>query len=195
MKLSIITPYYKTLEQMKKLAKRLEPQLTNQVEWIIVDDGCNETELDNIKAKVIHLEENSGGASVPRNVGLDSATGEYITFIDSDDMVSPHYIEQILNKIKENWDYCYMSWESNNIACLITNEPPSWNCCVWNIIYKRELIGEVRFDPKLKKAEDWDFNKKVKRGKKANITDVLYIYNNTEGSLSKQKETYNDKYR
>lgn len=195
-KLSVIIPYYKTLGQIKKLMARLEPQLNNKVEVIIVDDGCNEHELDSFKAKVIHLEENSGGASVPRNVGLDIATGEYIAFIDSDDMINSHYIEKILNKTNEQWDYCYISWETDlHIACIIEDEPPSWNNCVWCVIYKKELIGDTRFRPDLKKAEDWDFNQKVKRGKKANITEVLYTYNNTDNSLSKQKDTYNEKYR
>lgn len=62
MRLSIITPYYKTLEETKELAKVLEPQLTDEVEWIIIDDGCNEKEFDTLKAKVIHLPKNSGGA-------------------------------------------------------------------------------------------------------------------------------------
>ena len=110
MKLSIITPYYKTLEYTKELAKVLEPQLTPEVEWIIIDDGCHETELDKIKAKVIHLPVPSGNASKPRNVGLENAKGEYIAFIDSDDSVSKDYIQKILEKTKEEWDYCYMSW-------------------------------------------------------------------------------------
>jgi Glycosyl transferase family 2. len=42
MQLSIITPYYNTLEYIKKLRDVLEPQLTDKIEWIIVDDGCNE---------------------------------------------------------------------------------------------------------------------------------------------------------
>ena len=100
MRLSIITPYYNTLEYTKKLAEMLEPQLTDDIEWIIIDDGCNEKELDKLKAKVIHLEKNSGGASRPRNIGLDNACGEYIAFIDSDDMVSNDYIECILNNEK-----------------------------------------------------------------------------------------------
>ena len=83
--ISIITPYYKTLHQTKHLAAILEPQLDDSIEWIIIDDGCHEQELDNLKAKVIHLENNSGGGSVPRNVGLDTARGQYILFIDSDD--------------------------------------------------------------------------------------------------------------
>ena len=91
-KLSIIIPYYKTLEYTKKLFAVLEPQLTPQVEVILIDDGCNETELDNLKAKVIHLDKPSGNASHPRNVGLDNAKGEYIAFIDSDDLITNNYI-------------------------------------------------------------------------------------------------------
>lgn len=192
MKLSIITPYYKTLEQIKRLAKVLEPQLTNQTEWIIIDDGCNEIELDNLKAKVIHLEQNSGGASVPRNVGLDNATGEYITFIDSDDLVRNDYIKEILNKTKENWEYCYISWSINNRVCIIENEPPTWNCCVWNCIYKRDLIGNERFSPDLVIAEDYDFNQRVRKGKRANLVEVLYYYQDTPNSLTKRGITYKE---
>ena len=48
--ISIITPYYKTLPYIQKLAKVLEPQLTDDIEWIIIDDGCHEQELDKLKA-------------------------------------------------------------------------------------------------------------------------------------------------
>ena len=41
-KLSIITPFYNTLSYTKKLAEVLDPQLTEEVEWIIIDDGTNE---------------------------------------------------------------------------------------------------------------------------------------------------------
>lgn len=194
MKLSIITPYYNTLERIKQLAQVLTPQLDSEVEWLIIDDGCNEKELDNLNAKVIHLEENSGGASVPRNVGLDNATGEYIAFIDSDDLVKPSYIRVIKSKIREEWDYCYISWETSSQQIIIKKEPPSWNCCVWNCIYKRSLIGNNRFDPKLKMAEDYDFNKRVRTGVRANITKVLYFYSDTPNSLTKQGQLYNSKF-
>ena len=184
MKLSIITPYYKTLEQIKKLASILEPQLTNEVEWIIIDDGCNEKELDTFNAIVIHLKENSGGASVPRNKGLDIATGEYIAFIDSDDYVSDNYIDKILTNLKGQ-DYMFISWTHRLGDIIIRQEPPTWNCCVWNCIYKRELIGNERFDPKLRIAEDYAFNKRVRRGTHNAIQDILYYYQDTPGSLSK----------
>lgn len=196
MKLSIITPYYNTLKEINKLASVLEPQLTDEVEWIIIDDGCNQKELDSLKAKVIHLEENSGGASIPRNKGLDIAQGEYIAFIDSDDLVKNNYIKKILDKTKEEWNYCYISWKGKSNTIIIADEPPQWNCCVWNCVYKRDIIGENRFNPIYKMAEDYDFNVRVRKGNKANITEILYYYNeDTPNSLSKQGNLYNNKYK
>lgn len=194
--LSIITPYYNVLRCVKELAQILEPQLKEEVEWIVIDDGCNEKELDNLKAKVIHLEENSGGASVPRNVGLDIAKGKYICFLDADDKISDDYIETILNKIQnEDFDYCYFGWKSTHFTVLIEDEPPDWNCCVWNCIYKKELIGENRFNPEFKMAEDFNFNQKVRKGKKAIIPKILYYYNDLQpNSLTKQSTLFNEKY-
>ena len=186
-KLSIIIPYYNALPYIKKLMNMLEPQLTNEIEVIIVDDGCNEYELDKFKAKVIHLENNSGGASVPRNVGLDNARGEYVAFIDSDDLVSADYIYQIMNKINnETFDYCYLSWYSDAFKVIIEDNPPDWNCCVWNCVYKRDLIGDERFKPELVIAEDYDFNVRVRKGIHTSITDIIYYYNNTPNSLMKR---------
>lgn len=185
--LSIIIPYWNTLPQTKLLMQTLVPQLNNGVEVIIVDDGCHEDELDDLGVTVIHLKENSGGASVPRNVGLDFAKGKYVTFIDSDDMVEPDYVDTILAKINsEDFDYCYFGWQSPYYVIRIIDEPPEWNCCVWNCVYKRATIGDERFDPNLKIAEDYDFNKRVRKGKRANITKILYYYNDTPNSLLKR---------
>lgn len=179
-KLSIIIPYYDRPEYIKKLMNKLSSQLTNEVEVIIVDD-CSPTPLD--YPNVIRLEINSGGASVPRNVGIDNAKGKYIAFIDSDDMISDDYIQTILNKTNEEWDYCLISWKTNRYSVVIKDNPPKWNCCVWNCIYKKELIGNERFNPELIIAEDYDFNKRVRKGVKANIEKILYCYNDTSKSL------------
>lgn len=182
MRLSIITPYYKTLKETKKLAEVLEPQLTDDIEWIIVDDGCNEKELDKLKAKVIHLPKNSGGAGKPRNVGLDNATGDYITFVDSDDLVSNDYIQTILRKLKA--DIIFISWKCKTVEVKMKTKPPKWNCAVWCRVYRQEIIQGIRFREDLKIAEDWCFNQEVKYESSTCISKTIYYYNDGRvGSL------------
>lgn len=185
--LTIITPHYNRQEYLEKLAKVLEPQLDDTTEWLIVDDYSNNKDFSFLdKGLVIYLDKNSGGASVPRNVGLDHAKGKYITFIDSDDLVSDDYIKEIKNSFKYDYDYCYFSWKSRANTVLIDKEPPKWNCCVWNCIYKKELIGDTRFNPELRIAEDYEFNQKVRKGKHRSIPKILYYYNiDTPNSLIK----------
>lgn len=194
--ISIIIPTYNRIDKLKRLLEQLNNQMKDNVEVIVIDDH-SDTKLDiEYKwLKYIYLEENSGGASVPRNIGLDNAKGKYICFIDSDDSIKPNYLETIINKTKEEWDYCYISWECSTHQIIIKDNPPKWNCCVWNCIYKRELIGNIRFNPKLRIAEDYEFNKLVRKGKKANITEVLYYYEQfSPDSLVNSGITYNEKY-
>ena len=189
--LSIITPYYNTYEYTKRLSEVLIPQLTDEVEWIIIDDGCNDNRIDDFSTKAIHLPENSGNACRPRNVGLDHAEGKYIAFVDSDDLVVPNYIKTILEKIKtEEFDYCYLSWKGawkeRSQDFIIEDEPEEWNAAIWKCIYSKEIIGIERFDENYNMGEDTDFNKRVIKGKKANIKDILYIhqYDEREDSLT-----------
>lgn len=195
--LSIIIPGYERYDYAEKLLKQLDKQMQDNVEVILVDDCSPKPYKFNYKwLKIIRLEENSGGASVPRNKGLDIIQGKYISFIDIDDLVSNDYISTILNKTKEEWDYCFISWKTSSNTIIIKDNPPNWNCCVWNCIYKKSLIGKERFNPIYKMAEDYDFNKRVRKGIKANITDCLYHYNaNNPYSLTKSGQIYNEKYR
>lgn len=194
--ISIIIPTYNRTEKLKRLLKQLDNQMKDNVEVIVVDDHSDiKLDVEYKWLKYIYLEENSGGASVPRNIGLDNAKGKYICFIDSDDSIKANYLEAIINKTKEEWDYCFISWECSTHQIIIKDNPPKWNCCVWNCIYKRELIGNIRFNPKLRIAEDYEFNKLVRKGKKANITEVLYYYEQfSPDSLVKSGITYNEKY-
>ena len=183
MLLSVIIPYFKTYEYTKELLDVLIPQLTDKVEVLIIDDGCFDTRLDKYKSKNVHiwhLPSNSGGASHPRNIGLDFATGEYITFIDSDDLVSEDYIETILPKLKT--DIIFISWKSEKHNVVVINKPPKWNCSVWSRVYRREIIN-TRFDESLKIAEDWKFNQGIKYETYTPISKQIYYYNIRENSL------------
>lgn len=186
MKLSIIIPYYKVLDHIKKLFEVLEPQLDKDVEVIIIDDGCNEKELDKFKAKVIHLDTNSGGAGKPRNIGIENSTGDYIAFIDADDMISEDYISEIKKKMKEKNDIIYLSWKSDKHNVVVKDKPPFWNPTVWSKVYKRDLIKDIRFKEDINFAEDKYFNDLIKPKTSSYIEKQIYFYNtNVKESLSK----------
>ena len=195
MKLSVIIPYHKTLEECKKLLDVLIPQLTNECELCIVDDDVNTTELDKYKAdniNIIHHTMNSGCAGKPRNTGINNTTGEYIRFIDADDMIPPYFISKIIALIdKEHFDYSIDSWKAIGHPTIkeviIRDMPPSWNTSIWNGTYKRSIIGGTRFSETKVVAEDEEFNKLVRKGKRANITDIMYYYNtNINDSITKR---------
>ena len=94
MKLSIIIPYYNGGRYTDELLKQLEPQITKDVEVILVDDGSKipfKTDYSWIKV----IRQKNAGASAARNTGLDHAKGDYIAFIDADDLISDKYVETI----------------------------------------------------------------------------------------------------
>ena len=184
--ISVIIPYYKTYEETTKLLDILEPQL-KETEVIVIDDGCHEERLDEHNVNIIHLEENHG-LSYARNIGIKEAKGKYIVFVDSDDSVSPDYIETILNKIKTSeFDYCYFSWKAmnSNLTAIIKDNPPSWNWAVWNAVYKKGYVE--LFDEDIRFCEDvpWQQKMRAKNGKKEIIDKILYYYNDGRpGSLT-----------
>jgi glycosyltransferase involved in cell wall biosynthesis len=183
--LSIIIPYYNTLELTKTLLDTLTPQLNDDVEVLLINDGSCIGNLDLFPIKVIH--QANGGVSKTRNNGLDNYKGDYVVFIDSDDNVKPNYVEKILNKIKEEqFDHCFFSWERQDGSQVIIKDlPPTMNNSVWNCIYSRKAIGNNRFPENKQIGEEIEFNKATRTGKKANIEDILYIYNSgRDGSLS-----------
>lgn len=194
MKLSIIIPCYNAEPYIAALLNCLDKQITPDVEVIIVDDGSKVPFQTGYKWATVLRQEN-GGASAARNTGLDNAKGEYIAFIDADDLVSDKYIETILQKIDEGFDYLYMSWKTlpGGWQCdvklnSVDDTFPSFNLCVWNRVYKKSKIGSVRFNTKKKIAEDAQFIREVNEtGKKAFISEYMYFYrSDTPESLTKR---------
>ena len=193
--LSIIIPFYNTEPYINELLQILDKQVNDSVEVIIVDDGSiKEFTTDYSWATVIR--QRNQGAAAARNTGLDNATGEYIAFIDSDDLVADNYISTLLNKIEtEKFDYCYLSWKSfGGWSCdvklvSIKDRFPAFNLCCWNRIYRRDMIGNVRFNVNKPIAEDAEFIRDVKEEgrKKAFISQYMYFYrSDTPNSLTKK---------
>ena len=196
--LSIIIPAYNAGQYLGELILKLRDQMKpfkESVEVIVIDDGSKEpVNFSYDWLKVIRQE--NRGASAARNTGIEAAQGEYIAFIDADDLVSDNYIDTILNKAKtEKFDYCYLSWKAfggwqqevklNSIE----DKFPPFNLCVWNRVYKRSMIGDVRFNENKLVAEDAQFIREVQEEgkKKAFISDFMYFYrSNSPDSLTKR---------
>ena len=194
MKLSIIMPYYNTEQYTPALLEVLDKQMRDDVEVIIVDDGSKVPFKTKYKwAKVIRQE--NAGPGLARNKGLDAMTGEYFTFIDSDDLVTDDYFDKVFEKIDEGFDYCYISWKSlpGGWQCSvqlksIDDEFPPFNLCVWNRIYKTATFGKNRFSPNKLWSEDADYIYRLdEKGKKAFIPDFIYLYrSDTPNSWTKK---------
>ena len=190
MRLSIIIPYYNTKKYTDELLRVLVPQRTKDVEIIIIDDGsdsCYFNELEGIKT----IRKKNGGASSARNRGLREAKGDYIVFIDSDDLVTPDYIEQVFKAIESEPDTVYISWRSidRRLGKVIESEKDEfnpWNRCVWNRVFKREWLNGLEFNEDLMVAEDDDFLKRLPEvNSKTYISKQIYLYRaGREGSLT-----------
>lgn len=177
MKLSIITGYYKTYELTEKLAEVLIPQITSEVEWLIIDDGCNETRLDKYNDKinifVTHLKENKG-AAYTYNLGIEKAKGKYISFIDCDDLVSNDYVSTLISTIsKHNEDLLFINWKDMNTGIEFIHPT---NIAAFKCVYKKDIIP--RF-PNIKGEFDIPFHNEIMKNKytRCYIDKILYYYN------------------
>lgn len=108
-KVSIIIPVYNTnKEYFKTCMDSILNQTYSNIEVIIVDDGsingiekyCDEIKKSDSRIIVIH--QKNQGVSVARNTGIGIATGEYVAFVDSDDIVTPFMVESAVETIKNN---------------------------------------------------------------------------------------------
>lgn len=97
--ISIIIPVYNGERTLLRCVSSVLAQTEGDYELIVVDDGSKDATSricdDFVDARVKVLHKENGGVSSARNMGLDNAQGEFVTFIDADDFVSPFYLENL----------------------------------------------------------------------------------------------------
>jgi len=99
--ISIIVPVYKVELYLKACIDSIVAQTYTNLEIILVDDGspdkcpeiCDEYAKHDNRIKVVH--QKNGGLSAARNAGIDIAKGMYLSFVDSDDVLHPEFIEAL----------------------------------------------------------------------------------------------------
>ena len=119
MKLSIVIPVYRTEHTLYRCVKSVLNQEFRDMEIILVDDGspdrcpalCDEWAAKDQRIQVIHKE--NGGLSDARNAGITIATGDYITFVDSDDYIRRHTYDPLMQQLEKNPDIDILEYPIN----------------------------------------------------------------------------------
>lgn len=107
-KISVVVPVYNAQDHLERCVKGLFAQTYQNLEIILVDDGskdksgaiCDHLAQRDSRVKVIHKQ--NGGVSRARNTGMEAASGEYLQFVDSDDMLSPDFCSIMAKLLKES---------------------------------------------------------------------------------------------
>lgn len=119
--ISIITPNYNASKYIAATIESVQKQTYSNWELLIVDDCSTDNSVEIIKTfqkndariKLLELTQNAGPAIV-RNEGIKQAQGNYLTFIDADDIWLPNFIETSLKKIKESEGFVFASYHRFN---------------------------------------------------------------------------------
>lgn len=161
-----------------------------ETEIIVVDDGSSDdmSFLDRLPIKVLHHPENQG-VSAARNDGLRMATGEYLTFLDSDDDVVTDYLDIIYRNMRAGYDWVSFDylWDGKKRKEFYTKDPVIKFMCVWLYAYRREITQGVWFDETMNTGEDQVWLKDVLRPEQnyyhSNELTVYYRFNGNVNSI------------
>lgn len=205
---SIIIPIYNIQEYIKPCLESVLGQTHNDIEVILINDGssddsgsiCDSYANQDDRVRVIH--QNNLGVSAARNKGLAATTGEYIMFVDGDDMIDTNMVAYMLDKVSTNSNCtlvsCAVTRRHNNIGIsgentlrfnkveasidmLYMNNMDNGPCAK---LIPSKIAKSIKFNPKITIAEDLDYIYKIlqKIDNEVFINSSLYYYRIAPGS-------------
>ena len=174
--ISVIVPVYKVEQYLHRCIDSILSQSFSDFELILVDDGspdncgkiCDEYAAKDSRVRVFHKP--NGGVSSARNLGLDNARGEWVTFIDSDDYVKIDYLLELLhnctinhadfiainNFIIKETDENLVILDDSMLDKLFSVYSFQKVCSPWGKLYRMDIIklNNLRFNPAVHLGED-----------------------------------------
>ncbi|KXB83602.1 glycosyltransferase, group 2 family protein [Prevotella sp. DNF00663] len=168
--LSVIVPVYNVEDTLNRCLESIAGQQILAMEIILVDDGstdgsadiCHQWKEKDDRVVVVH--QSNAGLSAARNVGIAIAHGRYITFVDSDDVVSDHTYSQLLNILAQHAEYDMLEYpvslhHDSDDQCVLsfqeavyTDMTMYWfqteayrHAYAWNKIYRKSLFDDVKY--------------------------------------------------
>jgi glycosyltransferase involved in cell wall biosynthesis len=215
---SVIIPLYNNEIYFPDCLKSILMQSYKNIEIIIIDDGskddsgkiADEFAKQDSRIKVIHKE--NEGVSKARNLGLQFSNGEYICFVDSDDILDQLFIEKLYNCITQykcdiaicEMQFVTVSGDKRTITggtnyrsqliqidsnyCFERGEQ---HLCACAALYNREVIGNIQFNEKIFIGEDALFHNQVMLNSKFVyfLSEKLYFYIMHDDSCFKRSYT------
>lgn len=174
--ISIIVPVYNAVKTLRECVDSILSQSFSEIEVILIDDGskdsslqiCDEYAANDFRVKVFHKP--NGGVSSARNLGIENAQGEWITFIDADDYITEGYFDGIGEHDEDVLIKGYKKFDNlGNVTGRDSEDllsMPAFSDFINRYItdtllrgpvfkfYKRSLIGDLRFIIDMKIGED-----------------------------------------
>jgi len=206
---SIITPTYNSDEFILQTIRSVQSQTYQNWELIIVDDASKDSTVQKIE-KLVHEDsriiffrlESNRGPGIARQRALDEARGQFIAFLDADDIWKPNKIERQIEFLKsQKLSFTFSSYESIDEKGLeIINYVRAPKQLSYNMLFFGNFIGNLTgiYDAQalgkipisnIKKRQDWimwlDILKKIKKTK--SIQESLAFYRVRTDSISSSK--------
>jgi GT2 family glycosyltransferase len=206
---SVLTPAYNSKpEWLAEAALSLLNQTFADWEWCIVDDGSDNREtkkllesLSSVSPRVRVTFAANAGISAATNQALDLARGEYVCFLDHDDLLHPFALEAMQEKMGEGCDVIYSDEDKLDDASGTLIEPffkPDWSPEYFRgVMYvghllcvRRELAQKTRFDSTYNGVQDFEFMLRLseKGVSIGHIPRVLYHWRKTPGSIAEKTD-------
>lgn len=172
-KISVIVPVYNKVSRIEACLQSVLAQDFNDYELLIINDGSTDGSdvicckyAKNMAARIQYIDKENGGVSSARNVGIDTARGEYLCFVDADDTMKPNFLTTLINTAF-GYDIITGShgddreWRGRDIAVYVDTVGRSMlGTSVWGKIYRKALLddNDIRFDESVRFGEDTLFN-------------------------------------
>lgn len=214
-KVSIIVPIYNVEKQLERCIESLVKQKMKDIQIILVNDGSTDKSGEIAKKyvakypdNILYLEKENGGLSDARNYGISYATGEYISFVDSDDYITENLYNDLQEYMNQKYDMIkFQIYKVDEQGKLISkNYSPVFKDKngeeAFSILYKSDVMTEVAWSYLYRREFFKKYDFKFTKGKyhedfgliplimlKANkvaSTDVIgYNYVQTEKSITR----------
>lgn len=216
--LSIIVPAFNAVAYLEDCINSIIGGSCRNYEIILIDDGstdgtaelCDLLQKKHVEIRVLHTE--NRGLPSARNLGLENAAGQYIGFVDSDDLISPNMFEMLVDSMTSGVQLAacqFVRCTRNDIPtigteplqCTTTDQAGaaehilrgSYGPYVWNKLYRKDILdtNNIRFLPNSQGSEDQFFNAAYLQYCKNAIflSQKMYYYVTTGGSITSSFRT------